>query len=466
VLTAAATAEVDAAATDPVEVLMERAGLAVALAAVAMGASYGRRVLVLSGPGNNGGDGYVAARYLRRRGVAVRVLALTEPRSRAAQWAHGTAVAEGVPVERWRAPLEADLVIDGLFGAGFRGALPEHVIPWTGGQAPVLSIDVPSGLDATTGRSEGPVFRAARTITFHSYKVGHFIGIGPEVCGSLQVADIGLTGGEAEFLLTEEEDAVAPVRPRTAHKWSAGSVMVVGGAPGMTGAALLAAASALGTGAGSVLLAAPAGIAGVYASAAPGLLTAAIGSSDRFTAEDAIGILERAERFDVMAVGPGIGSAQSGFVKNLLERWGKPMVVDADGINAIGDPDPLRNRQAPLVLTPHAGEFRRLTGHDADHAAARSLARDTATVVLLKGNPTFIAGEQLWMVDTGGPELATIGTGDVLTGMVAAYLARGLTPEAAARTAAYWHGRAGGSLERRETVTAERLVGEVRSVAP
>lgn len=460
VLTPAESARLDATATDPGPVLMERAGLGVALAAVGMGARYGSRVIVLAGPGNNGGDGYVAARYLKRRGVAVEILALSDPRSDDARWAEAGAVAAGVPIRLLGSPQEADLIVDALFGSGFHGTLPDIVVPWTETSTPVLAVDVPSGLNGETGTAEGPLFRAAVTVTFHSQKVGQTIGIGPDACGRIVVRDIGLSGGEAAFFLADEVDAPRPVRSRIAHKWSAGSVMVVGGSPGMTGAALLAARSALHGGAGSVEIACPGGLQTIYAQAAPELLTIGIGDGSRFEATDATAIAAAARRFDVLAVGPGLGRGQEGFIELLLRAWKGPLLIDADGINAL-TVDGLTKRDAPTIITPHAGEFQRLTGNGAGYESAATLADESGAVVVLKGSPTFIMGNERWAVTTGGPELATIGTGDVLTGLLSALWARGLDAETAARSAAFWHGRAGSSLAEKQTVTADHLATEV-----
>ncbi|NOY54898.1 MAG: NAD(P)H-hydrate dehydratase [Actinobacteria bacterium] len=465
VLTPAASARLDAASSDPGPVLMERAGLGVALAAVRMGARYGARAIVLAGPGNNGGDGYVAARYLHRRGVAVQVHALAEPKTPDAEWAHAGAVDEGVSVRSIGVPQPADLIIDAVFGAGFRGSLPDVLIPWTETDMPVLAVDIPSGLDGTTGRVEGSVFTATTTVTFHSPKVGQIIGRGPDVCGRLEVRDIGLVGGDATFLLTEESDAPRPERARTAHKWSAGSVLVVGGSPGMTGAPLLAARSALHAGAGSVSIACPGALQTVYAGAAPELLTTGIGSGVRFEQADAQTVAAAAERFDLIALGPGLGRGREGFVTSLLEAWDGPLLIDADGINALSGPEALAERPSPTVITPHVGEFRRLTNMDATYEHAAELAAAAGTVVVLKGSPTFVMGAERWVVTSGGPELATIGTGDVLTGLLAALWARGLDAETAARSAAYWHGRAGARLGARETVTADLLATEVGKIA-
>ncbi len=461
VITPDESARLDAAATEPVEVLMERAGLAVALAAVAMGAAYGRRVVVLAGPGNNGGDGYVAARYLRRRGVAVEVQALAPPKSPAAKSARQGAIDAGVPVRELGEPVRADLLIDSVFGAGFRGSLSEQLGAWTTIDAPVLAVDIPSGLDSTTGQSTGPVFSADRTVTFHARKVGHLIGRGPELCGRVEVADIGLVGGSGEFLLCEEVDAPRPARHRQAHKWSSGSVVVVGGSAGLTGAAYLAARSALRGGAGAATIVCPAALQSIYAGMAAEIMTAGIGIGSWFVPADVPAVLQTAARYDVMALGPGLGSDQEGFVAGLLEEWEGPLIVDADGINAIAGPNVLANRSYPTMVTPHAGEFRRLTGAEATYLSARDLAAATGAVVLLKGSPTFVAGEDLWAVTSGGAELATIGTGDVLTGLAAALWARGLDPATAARSAAYWHGRAGAAAAIRGTLTAEILADEI-----
>ena len=466
VITAAQAAEIDSLAREAVETLMERAGLAVAIKAGAMGAGYGRNVIVLCGPGNNGGDGYVAARYLLSRGASVRALALAEPRSQAGKWAAHLARSAGVEIQPWREPGPADsdaLIVDALFGAGFRGELPDAVHPWVEAGSATLAVDMASGLDASTGLAPDPSFRAHATVTFHALKVGHLIQEGPRLSGDVEVADIGLAGGAAEFLVCDESDAPRPMRVRDAHKWSAGSVLVIGGSPGLGGAPGLAALTALRAGAGAVMIAVPGGLSTFVDR--PELMTARVGDSVRFAPEDAVEILEIAERFDVLAVGPGLGPDQTGIVETILDRCNKPVILDADGINAMTELDVLTRRRASTILTPHAGEFRRLTTVDASYLSAASLAQQTGAVVLLKGAPTFVAGEELWAVTSGGPELATVGTGDVLTGFVAALIARGLPPEVAARSGAYWHGVAGRKLGSRGTVTADLLASEVRAWA-
>ncbi|HEX5630702.1 MAG TPA: NAD(P)H-hydrate dehydratase, partial [Acidimicrobiia bacterium] len=423
--------------------------------------AYGTRVIVLTGTGNNGGDGWVAARHLRRRGVDVTVRSLgypkgdTSPRRLAAI----AAIHDGVPVSPVGDPEPADLVIDALFGSGFHGTLPDVVVPWTEHPAPVLAVDLASGLDGTTGAAEGAVFRATRTVTFGALKTGHLIGVGPDVSGEVEVVDIGLGGESPEWLLCEDADSEVPARPRTAHKWSAGAVGVVGASPGIAGAAVLAARSALNFGAGAVRLIVPGGVAATVAAMDPGLLTTAVRTGDRFAAADVAAVIAAAERCDVLAIGPGLGET-TGFVSGLLAAWSGPVVLDADAIAAV-TVDQLAGRKAPTVITPHAGEFARLTGETASPAAAAALAERTGCVVLLKGSPTFVMGAERWVVTAGTQALATIGTGDVLTGMVAALQARGMPAAAAARAAAHRHGRAGRNLESTTTVTATALVDEI-----
>jgi NAD(P)H-hydrate epimerase len=443
-------ARLDRSATVPVEVLMDRAGRAVAGTAVTMGAAYGKRVSVLVGPGNNGGDGLVAARYLRRRGIGVRVHAFGDPRTQAAKDAYRRAQVEGVRFESVTATGPVDLIVDALFGGGFRQGLPPEVKPWLEHPAPVLAVDVPSGLDPGTGQVVDEGFTARRTVTFHALKTGHILGQGLDRCGKVDVADIGLLGGSPTYFVIEAADAPLPERPRTAHKWSTGSVLVVGGAPGMLGAAVLAGRAALHFGAGAVGLAVPAESSSAAAAAAPELLQYQITSLP--------------ERFQVLLLGPGLGPGHGDLVHRLLAEWRGPVVVDADALAAIDASMP--TRAGPLVATPHHGEFRRLTGKEPTPEAAAEVSSSTGLVMLLKGNPTWVTdGSSSWAVTSGGPELATIGTGDVLAGMVSALLSNGLPSLFAARSAAYWHGVAGSQLARSETVTADslsRYVGRFR----
>jgi NAD(P)H-hydrate epimerase len=282
------------------------------------------------------------------------------------------------------------------------------------------------------------------------------------VCGHLEVVDIGLEDGEPTLRLTEAVDAPRPQRKRTDHKWSVGSVLVVGGAPGMTGAALLAAQGALRSGAGAVAIAAPGETARVYATMSPDVLVRGLGAGDEFAVTDVRSILDMQDRYSSIVLGPGLGPTPAGFVDGIAAGWKGTVVLDADGINGVGGVDVLAARGGATVLTPHAGEFARLTGTEATPSAAEDLARQTGCVVLLKGNPTIVAADETWIVDRGGPELATIGTGDVLAGMIGSFAAAGLAPEVAARSAAYHHGEAGRRLAQRVgRFTASELAADL-----
>ncbi len=190
-------------------------------------------------------------------------------------------------------------------------------------------------------------------------------------------------------------------------------------------------------------------------------MTRPVGSGPWFTPGDVADVAKHADRFDVVVLGPGLGTGRGEFTEGVLDAVDGAVVLDADGITGLGTPDILGSRASPTVITPHAGEFKALTGRQADHDAAAELAAALGVVVVLKGNPTFVVGDTRWAVVSGGPELATIGTGDVLAGMIAALLARGLGADAAARSAAHWHGRAGAALAATRSVTAEALAAEI-----
>ncbi len=469
VLTAASSTALDSASPTPLDVLMDRAGLAVALAATEMGVGYGSRVVVLAGSGNNGGDGYVAAHYLAIRGVDVTVFAFAQPAGDLSRAAADRAQRSGVKLRPWPAePADCDLLIDALFGVGFHGQLNARIVPWTELDSPVLAVDIASGLDATTGDADGPAFKANRTVALHAPKVGHLVGVGPELSGVLTVADIGLTGGEPRFWLAEEADTSRPVRRHDAHKWSVGSVMVIGGSAGMTGAGYLAAEAALQFGAGAVAVAVNRGNQGDYGRF-PGLLRPELGRSDQWSGADVGPVLEAASRFGVLVLGPGLENCDE-FVAQVLERRGGPVLLDAGGLRIPHVIEALAQRSGETLVTPHTGEFSAMTNEPGTYDSAARLAKETETTVLLKGSPTFVAasphdGSRLVAVTTPGPELATIGTGDVLAGMCAATWASGMSAPDAALSAAYWHGMAGSELAKKTTVTAPGLLGQIGRLA-
>ena len=424
VLTVAQMNEIDAAAlaSTSLGVLVGRAGQAVAVAALDMlGGAYGRRVVVVAGGGNNGADGRVAGAVLRRRGARVEVVEA------------GSVGAIG-PV---------DLVIDAAYGTGFRG---EYRSPSLAAGTPVLAVDIPSGVKGDTGEAAGSPSPAARTVTFVALKPGLLQGQGARLAGEVAVADIGLPTGRPDISVVEDGDVDTLLRPRRhgGNKWSA-AVMVVAGSPGMTGAAALCARSAYRSGAGMVRL----GVPGADLSETPASEAVSVQLPRQGWSADA---LEAASRCAAVVVGPGLGreGATAAEVQRLVAESPVPVVVDADGLYAlgkVGGDDSLQARSR-VVLTPHDGEYARLMGADPGPdriAAARRLAASSGAVALVKGPTTAVsdmAGRVLLGI-SGTSALATAGTGDVLSGMIGALLARGTDPLEAAALAAHVHGRAG-----------------------
>lgn len=441
VLSVAEMAAVDAAATahTPLEQLIARAGAAVAQRALALlGGGYGRRVVVVVGKGHNGDDGRVAAHLLERRGVRVRLLdAASAPQSLPA----------------------CDLVIDAAYGTGLRGGYrPPRPPAGTG----VLAVDVPSGLDADTGAAEESVLASA-TVTFGALKAGLLLGEGPARSGEVEVAPIGLDLGRVTMQLVEDGDlALLPPRPREAHKWQR-ALYVVAGSPGMHGAAELAARAALRAGAGMVRLGSPGN--------APDALGVTEAVARPLPADGfAEAVLEELGRCQALVLGPGLGAASgvAAAVARLLASSPVPVVLDADGLNALGRLAGAVDAAAPLVLTPHDGEFARLVGAPPGPdrvAAARALAARAGAVVLLKGSTTVVADPvgEVRLVNAGSARLATAGTGDVLSGVIGALLARGVDPLDAAALGAHAHGRAA-SLGHAEGLVAGDLPALVSRV--
>lgn len=425
---------IDRAAPEPVEVLIARAGGAVARAAVRLlGGTYGRRVVVLAGKGNNGNDGREAARRLRARGVRVTEIDVA-----------------AAPV----ALPDADLVIDAAFGTGFRG---EWEAPIRVTSTPVLAVDIPSGVDGLTGAVRGRVLAADATVTFAGLKPGLVFPPGIDRAGSIEVADIGLDVSSASAHLVGAA-AVAewlPPPSSTEHKWRH-AVWVVAGSPGMAGAAALVSAAAARSGAGYVRLGTPGGHAtGTTVEAVLGDLPAE-GWSDE--------VLGGLDRFAALVIGNGLGSAPATAteVRRVVAgaaAAGTPTLVDADALTALGL-EAASLVGPSCVLTPHDGEFARLAGAapGADRpAAARELAARTGAVVLLKGRATAVAHPdgRVLVTTTGDARLATAGTGDVLAGIIGGLLARGLEPWRAAAAGAFLHGRAGALGWRRGLVAGD-----------
>lgn len=418
----------------PAPVLMDAAGRAVARAVTRRFRPC--RTLVLAGPGNNGGDGYVAARLLAQAGWPVTLAALAPPRAgsdaagAAARWSGPSA--PFTPEEAAR----ADLVIDAVFGAGLARDVGGIVADTLRAARRIVAVDVPSGLDGATGGVRGYAPRADLTVTFFRLKPGHLLLPGRTLCGDCVLADIGmplavLPAIAPDIFLNAPGLWTLPALPTEAHKYTRGHVTILGGAE-MTGAARLTAEAARRIGAGLVTIAAEAR-ADIYRMGAPGALVTEAPVTD----------LLADPRRTVWVCGPGLGEEAARAALPVLLASGRRIVGDADVFSACaGNPDGLRGA---AVLTPHAGEFARVFGAPTDRlSAARAAARRTGAVVLLKGPDTIIAAPdgRAAINDQAPPWLATAGAGDVLAGMIAGLLAQGMADWDAACAAAWLHGRA------------------------
>jgi ADP-dependent NAD(P)H-hydrate dehydratase / NAD(P)H-hydrate epimerase len=439
-------AAIDAAAPEPVEVLVDRAGAAVAGVALRMlGGTYGRVVNLIVGKGNNGADGRVAGERLASAGVTVRVFdAATSPSTLPA----------------------ADLVVDAAYGTGFRGNWSAPDV----GTARVLAVDIPSGVDGLTGVAVPGALAAAETVTFAAMKPGLLINDGKRLAGAITVADIGLDVTSAQASVVETADVAGwwLPRPADAHKWTR-AVRVVAGSPGMAGAASLASGAAMRAGAGIVWLSIPgepmprAELIEVVGKPCP-----AVGWSTEIT--------ETLGRFSALIVGPGLGLEPSTVeeVRAAVAAAPCATVVDGDGLSALatspgGAAAKLRERTAPTVLTPHDGEYERLAGEPPGpdrFDAARRLASTTGVILLLKGPTTLIAepGGLVRAVVVGDQRLATAGTGDVLSGTIGALLAAGMAPFDAAAAGAWLHGKAASLLPAAGLVASDILAAIPRAI--
>lgn len=440
------TLEADNATADPP--LMERAGACAARIALEMLAG---KALILAGPGNNGGDAFVVARLLREAGHDPVVLFAGDPEKLPAdaRKAHAAWLAAGGHCSAAYPAGKFGLIVDGLFGSGLtrpiEGVYAEWIERINASGCLTLALDVPSGLNAATGQATGPVVRANRTVTFIARKPGLLTGDGPDHCGQITLCDLGLK------IEVADGEQVTPAlfrhcllpRRSNSHKGSYGSVAIVGGAAGMGGAALLAGRAALRLGAGRVYLGMLERLA--VDPVQPELMLRA--------PADAINLAT------VLAVGPGLGqSLQAGEVLAQALNSARPLVIDADGLNLLAQSPDLQQKiavsPAPTFITPHPAEAARLLGCtttavQADRlAAALALSRRLNALVALKGCGTIIASPAAatntrWFINTtGNPGLATAGSGDVLTGMLAALLAQGWPPLEALLGAVHLHGAA------------------------
>ena len=481
-------------------VLMENAGRQ---AVAAMEAMYtdllDRRVGVLCGRGNNGGDGFVVARTLVQRGVDVAVFLLggvADVRGDARANLEilgrlGVTVVEISDSQAWELHFsevsDCTLIVDAIFGTGLNspvsGLIESVIADVNASGIPVVAIDLPSGLSADSPKPIGPSIEATLTVTLAAPKLPLVLPPGETHAGDIVIADIGIPvevieaveGPRVDLLTrTTMREIVSPRAPDS-HKGDYGRVLIVAGSRGKSGAAHLAAVGALRSGAGLVTVATPASIQPVVAAMGAEYMTEALlDGEDGLSLENVDRLMEMAR--DVVAIGPGLGPAHGtrDCIRQLVDRATAPLVIDADGLNAFsGQPDGLSGRDGrDVIITPHPGEMARLVGMSTDEVQASRLeiARNFASAhhvyVVLKGHRTIIAtpDEKVFINPTGNPGMATGGTGDVLTGMIAAWLAQLLDAEAACKIAVYLHGMAGDLAEADEgevSMTAADLAAHI-----
>jgi NAD(P)H-hydrate epimerase len=493
ILTAEAMREVDRAAIEelgiPGLVLMENAAIGVvdAIGEVYPGADS---AVIFCGPGNNGGDGLAVARHLAARGYGVEVF-LVSGRGKPMEMAGdaGTQLAicrklelpihqltgELAPGDDLEAAMavarESALVVDALFGTGLgrplEGIYAELVNALNDLPVPRVAVDLPSGLSGSRTDVFGPCVRADLTVTFAAPKRAHVFPPAAEQVGELIVTDLGFPpalieraveeGGAVHLLVGEELAGLVPGREAGTHKGDYGHALIVAGSPGKSGAAILACRSAVRAGTGLVTAAVPEPILDLVDLGSIESMTLPLpaGPSGQITEEAVAAVLAAAKGKDALAVGPGLGNDPEGAapaIRRLAAQCPLPLVLDADGVNAFaGRVSELAGRPGPTVLTPHPGEMGRLLGIataevQADRiAAVRRAAAETGAVAVLKGHLTLVAAPdgEVWVNPTGNPGMATGGTGDVLTGLVAGLLAQGLDALDAARLGVYLHGLAG-----------------------
>jgi ADP-dependent NAD(P)H-hydrate dehydratase / NAD(P)H-hydrate epimerase len=444
--------------------LMETAGRAVAEAAAEAASSS--TAAIVCGKGNNGGDGLVAARALREMGFEVDALLLAPPdqlsedaRANIERFDGARALEGG---ELGAALRGAGVIVDAIFGTGFAGSPRDPaaaaIDAMNDADAPVVATDVASGVNASTGEVEGMAVAADVTVTFHAPKLGHWIAPGKEHTGELRVAPIGIPEGAPvepkAGLIDPRVLELAPSRAAGSTKFSSGQVVIVGGSRGLTGAVCLASLAAIRSGAGYATAAVPADLEQIFEVKLTEVMTLGCASRDgRLRPAASEQILGAAERAACVVLGSGMGREQGTqrLVGELTERIEAPLVIDADGLNAhAGRIEKLAERRAPFVLTPHAGEMGRLLDRDSGAIearraeSAREAARRSGGIVLLKGDDSIVTdGGRLAVNRISSPQLATAGTGDVLSGMIAALIARGLEPFAATCAAVVAHSRAG-----------------------
>jgi len=456
--------------------LMEAAGLGVVqVIRDLLGDFQNQRIVILCGKGNNGGDGFVIARHAAQQGARVQVFLATpsddfkgDARTNFDRLSPELVRATDHIADVQEALANADVAVDALLGTGIKGAARGLYADLIGtlarARCPVVAVDLPSGLNADTGHIDGPCAKAHDTVTFALPRIGHFFYPGRAQCGRLHLVDIGIPESAIDderirtYLINNRLCArLLPHRAPDAHKGDCGRICLIAGSVGMTGAAALAALATLRGGAGLVTLGVPQSLNDILEAKVTEAMTYPLPEvkKARCLSLRARGDIQHLfNTADCVAIGPGLGTHREtmALVRCLLGDLKCPAVIDADGLNALADaPEAIRACTAPLVLTPHPGEFARLTGCSiADIrrdpiTAVRNFASDVNAIIILKGAPTVVAipSGETYINPTGNPGMATGGTGDVLTGLLAALIGQGLKPADAACTAVYLHGLAG-----------------------
>ena len=458
----------------PEKVLMENAGASLTSLMNERVVWKDSGTVILCGTGNNGGDGFVIARYAYGYGADVTVLLMgnEEHMSEASLTYKHIIEKMGIPVisiEKAEEALpyfqKADILVDALIGTGIHSKVTGEkakVIAFVNdANAFVVSVDVPSGMNADTGEAEGISVKADFTVALGSVKRGHVLYPGKEYTGALLYSPIGIPDeARKKYPLrqTEAEDLRMwlPARNPVSHKGNFGFVGIIAGSCGMEGAALLAARGAIRSGAGKVSLLTVEKAAAVLAGKTPEIMVSAAGKEEYFTENDTEYVLERMQSFDTVAIGPGMGRTEEmqKFIASLITRYEGTIVADADALFAIAEKVELKNCPGQLILTPHVGEFSKLTGltakdietHRIDFAV--DFARKNQVILVLKGVPTIVAlpDGRAWINPTGNPGMAAGGMGDTLTGIIASLAGQGLGAEKAAVAGVYLHGYAGDIL--------------------
>jgi NAD(P)H-hydrate epimerase len=463
----------------PTLLLMENAALGIIhIVEDVIGAVRNKRITIVSGKGNNGGDGIAAARQLHNRGARVQVYLLSEPAALKGDAATnlGIALKMGIDIQSkgmydmqgLRIVLNhSNVIIDAIFGTGLsahvKGEEKEIIELINSCNQPRVSVDIPSGINSDTGEVMGAAIKADTTVTFGIPKRGHILYPGCEFTGKLHIADISIPEAAVKkesiylHLLTEDDmrGLISP-RPADSHKGSFGHVLVIAGSIGKSGAGAMTSLAGLRTGAGLLTLATPESVQHIVAEKLTEVMTCPLAETGEKTiassaAEKILGLSEDKE---VIAIGPGLTTHKdtAALVRRLIKDTEVPIIIDADALNALSDhTEILKERRYPAILTPHPGEMGRLTGKSTAEVqkdrigVSRGFATEYGVYLILKGAHTVIAepSGEVYLSPTGNPGMATAGTGDALTGILAGLISQGIDVASAARLGVYLHGLAG-----------------------